>query len=161
VHRPETDTPLKNKQRGERVIALTEQTVEVLESYIQYSRLPMTDDHGREPLFTTKNGRVAKSTLRTWIYAAQLPCFHSNDCPHGENIVECDYNGDRQGHQCPSTARPHSIRRGGVTKFLTDGIPETAVGDRADMSKDVLDEHYDARSDTEKAETRRQFFGDE
>ncbi|MXR50662.1 tyrosine-type recombinase/integrase [Halovenus sp. WSH3] len=160
-HRPETDTPLKNKQRGERVIALTDDTVDVLTEYIEYHRQPVTDEYGREPLFTTENGRPAKTTLRGTLYRAQLPCFHSNDCPHGQGIVECDYNTDKQRHNCPSTVKPHSIRRGGVTKFLSDGIPETAVGDRADMTQDVLSEHYDARSPTEKAEVRRQHFGDE
>jgi len=119
-----------------------------------------TADHDREPLFTTENGRAAKTTLRAWLYRAQLPCWHSNDCPHGQDIITCDYNADKQRHKCPSTARPHSIRRGSVTNYLKDGVPEVAVGDRADMSQDILNEHYDARSPEERAETRRQYFED-
>lgn len=160
THRPETDTPLKNKQGGERVVALSPDIVDIIEAYVDYERPPVTDDYDREPLFATKNGRAAKSTLRNWLYQAQLPCHHSNDCPHGRDIVSCEYVQDKQRHNCPSTVRPHSIRRGGVTKFLSDGIPETVVGDRADMSKDVLSDHYDARSPEEKAEVRRQYFED-
>lgn len=158
VHRPETDTPLKNKGRGERVIALRPETVSVLEQYININRSPVEDDHGREPLLATRHGRPDKSTLRAWVYQAQLPCFHSNDCPHGVSQQECDYWKDAQRNNCPSTVPPHDVRRGAITNFLADDVPETAVSDRADVSKQVLDEHYDKRSQEQKSEQRRQYF---
>ncbi|MFB6083860.1 MAG: tyrosine-type recombinase/integrase [Halorientalis sp.] len=158
VHRPATDTPLKNKKRGERVIALRDGVVSAIERYIDLHRTPVTDKHGRDPLFTTPNGRPVKDTLRGWLYKAQLPCYHSNDCPHGTNQQECDLWTDGNRKDCPSTVRPHDIRRGAVTKFLGDDVPETAVSDRADMSKQVLDEHYDKRSPEQKSEQRRQYF---
>lgn len=158
VHRPGTDTPLKNKNRGERVIALLSSTVDVLSQYVKVHRPSVVDEHGREPLFATHHGRADKGTLRSWLYQAQLPCFHSNDCPHGTNQQDCDYWKDKERMHCPSTVKPHSIRRGAITKFLGDDIPETAITDRADVSKQTMDMHYDRRTMVEKSEQRRKYF---
>lgn len=53
-HRPATDTPLKNKGNGERMVGLREEEVEVLNDYIRHKREDVTDEHGRNPLITTK-----------------------------------------------------------------------------------------------------------
>jgi hypothetical protein len=37
-------------------------------------------------------------------------------------------------------------------------VPETAVSDRADVTKDIIDQHYDQRSDKEKMEQRRGYL---
>ncbi|GAB7018702.1 tyrosine-type recombinase/integrase [Halostagnicola bangensis] len=68
VHRPETETPLKNAQHGERYVALSTNTVEVLGDYIDHTRDEVTDDYGRDPLFTTTQGRPTLSTLRRTVY---------------------------------------------------------------------------------------------
>jgi hypothetical protein len=39
-------------------------------------------------------------------------------------------------------------------------VPETVVGDRANVSQEVLDQHYDRRTDREKMELRRQYLDD-
>ncbi len=64
-HRPETDTPLKNGKSAERYIALSVDVSEVLADYIEENRHSVTDEHGREPLFTTKRGRPAKNSTQT------------------------------------------------------------------------------------------------
>lgn len=63
-HRPESDTPLKNKQRGERLLALDSETVETLADYVDHTRPDVTDKHGRKPLFASEEGRVGSSTIR-------------------------------------------------------------------------------------------------
>ena len=52
-HRPETETPLKNKSRGERQVNLNEGVCEVLDDFIEANHPHVEDDHGRMPLLGT------------------------------------------------------------------------------------------------------------
>lgn len=81
-HRPETGTPLKNKWKSERKPPIRESLRDVIVDYIEEHRHDVTDDHGREPLLTTKQGRPAKTTIQRNIYAMTRPCYYTNDCPH-------------------------------------------------------------------------------
>jgi site-specific recombinase XerD len=156
-HRPPA-TPIKNKERGERFVTLADETLSAIETYNTVNREPMTDEHGREPLFVTQNGRASKASLRNWIYLAQMPCFQRTVCPHGREISECEHRAYHGRKDCPSTERPHDIRRGAITHFLSDDVPQQAVSDRCDVSGDVLSEHYDQRGKEARAEQRRKFF---
>lgn len=76
-HRPESGTHLKNGCEedntpgdGERNVELSDDVIHALQLYIQMNRHDVTDEYGREPLFTTRHGRASKSTLRRWIYRA-------------------------------------------------------------------------------------------
>ncbi|MFC6723777.1 tyrosine-type recombinase/integrase [Halobium palmae] len=157
-HRPEQGTSLKNGRSGERVITLSEDLLKAIETFIDVNRTPTTDDYDRRPLLTTRHGRADKSTLRCWVYRAQQPCYHSNECPHDEDIPTCGWARTYERDKCPSTTMPHNIRRGAITYFLSNDIPKRAVSDRTNVSGDVLDTHYDQRSETGKAEQRRKFF---
>ena len=157
VHRPETDTPLKNAQHGERYVALSTKTVEVLADYIDHSRDDVADEYGREPLFTTTQGRPTLSTLRRTVYRVTQPCFLGG-CPHERNPENCEAEGYKGGATCPSSVRPHDIRRGAITNFLLNDVPEQVVSDRMNVSKEILDKHYDKRTEEEKAEQRRGFL---
>jgi hypothetical protein len=42
--------------------------------------------------------------------------------------------------------------------MLREGIPEQVVSDRSNVSPDVLDQHYDRRSERERMEVRREFL---
>jgi len=159
-HRPETDTPLKNKDRAERYIALSEDVTSVLADYIDTKRVDVTDEYGREPLFTTENGRAPVKTLRRWFQCATRPC-NWTECPHNRSPSECDAAGkQRKASDCPSSRSGHPIRRGSITHHLRKDIPEKVVSDRCNVSSDVLDRHYDRRSEDEKAEQRRQYLED-
>ncbi|WP_417936025.1 tyrosine-type recombinase/integrase [Haloarcula saliterrae] len=158
-HRPETDTPLKNGDRAERYIALSTEVSDVLSDYISEHRHPVTDDNGRNPLFTTKRGRPAKNSIRRNIYAATRPCATGRGCPHNKDPDTCEAaQRTNDACKCPSTVSGHPVRRGAITHHLRQDVPEKVVSDRMNVSQDVLDQHYDRRTEDEKAEQRRQFI---
>jgi integrase len=149
VHRPEQETELKNAVGGERPIAITAELALLLEDYIENSRHDVTDEYGREPLFTTSRGRMHRSTLRGVVYRTTAPCFRNEPCP------DCTGTEDRK---CGEAVSPHAIRRGSITHYLTEDVPIEIVGDRMDVSRDVLDKHYDKRSEDVKLEQRRGYL---
>ena len=158
-HRPDTETPLKNGDTAERFITLSGDVTEVLADYVTENRHAVTDEYGREPLFTTKRGRPAKNSIRRSVYAATRPCATGRDCPHGEDPDTCEAaQRTNDACKCPSTVSGHPVRRGSITHFLRRDVPEKVVSDRMNVSQDVLDEHYDRRTEDEKAEQRRQFL---
>jgi site-specific recombinase XerC len=158
VHRPETDTPIKKQQRGERVISLQQQSCDILDDYIKLHRHAQTDAYGRTPLVTSKQGRLSTSSLRRAVYRLTQPCQVTGECPHNYEIESCEHKGYTSGSGCPSSRAPHDVRRGAITHFLSEDIPKEIVQDRCDVSPDVIDHHYDVRTDAEKAEQRRKYF---
>lgn len=58
-HRPETGTPLKNKQAANRSIAIGPRYADVLTDHIQVNRTDVRDEHGRQPLITSEYGRLS------------------------------------------------------------------------------------------------------
>lgn len=160
-HRPDTDTPLKNKQNGERLVALNPTVCAVISDYIDVNRQEVTDDFGRKSLLTTKNGRPSNTTIRTTIYQYTRPCVYRGSCPHGRNEDECEaLNARWTASKCPSSVSPHAIRRGSITHHLTQDVPEQVVSDRMNVSQRVLEEHYDRRSEEVKVEQRRNYLND-
>jgi len=158
-HRPDSDTPLKNGTNAERLMALDEQTTEIISDYIDHTRIEITDEYDRNPLFTSKRGRLGVSTLRRTIYKWSRPCVLGNGCPHDRIIDDCEaYNVVAKGAECPSSRSPHEVRRGSISHLLNENTPVRAISDRADVSEDILDQHYDARGEKEQMESRRQFF---
>jgi len=156
-HRPETGTPLKNGRRGQRVIALSDHVVDVITDYIDVHRRSKVDDEGREPLFTTRYGRVSGTAIKRAVYRVTRPC-NWGSCPHNREMDACEATVDADASKCPSTVSPHPVRRGSITHHLLNDVPDTAVSDRCDVSADVLDHHYDQRTEYEKAEARRRYI---
>lgn len=155
-HRPEDETPLKNKTNGERNVALDSRTCNIFRDYINVHRHEVTDDHGRDPLFSTEHGRLSKGTLRTYIYRMTRPCIYDNECPHDREPDECEARQGRMtASKCPDSVAPHAIRRGAITHYLSEDVPAKVVSDRMNVSQDVISEHYDSRSEHEKMEQRR------
>lgn len=155
-HRPDSETPLKNKKEGERDIALSAGLVEVLTDYIEEHRINVTDEYNRRPLFATEFGRVTTNTFRSRIYAMTRPCEYGQGCPYDRDPKNCEATERRwTASKCPDSISPHAIRRGAITHFLSEDVPDTVVSDRMNVSKDILDKHYDARSNRQKMEQRR------
>lgn len=155
-HRPDTGTPLKNKHEGERPVSITQQVVETIEDYCDVNRDDVVDEHGREPLLTTEHGRPNVSWLRRVVHRCTKPCLYT-ECPHDRLKDECPDTG-YGGSGCPSSRPPHDVRRGVITHYRRKDIPAQAIVDRANVSLDILDKHYDVRSETERANQRRDHF---
>jgi site-specific recombinase XerD len=159
-HRPEEDTRLKNKEKGERYVSLSPEVCDSLDAYLQYNRIEAADDYGRNPMFTSRFGRVAKSSLRDSLYRVSRPCKYTGDCPHDRDLNSCEALEDGKASKCPSSVSPHAIRRGSITHHLSEDVPDKVVGDRMNVSLDVLEKHYDRRSEEEKADQRRDYLDD-
>jgi len=159
VHRPETDTPLKNAGHGERTVALSEETCTVIDDYLTHNRIDQVDKHGREPLITTKHGRPAHVTVRRAVYCLTRPCVYAGECPEGKDPDHCEAAQDGDyASRCPATVSPHDVRRGALTHMLRADVPKQVVSDRSDVSPDVLDKHYNQLTEREKMEKRREYL---
>ena len=154
VHRPETRTPLKNDEGSERVNRISDRVAQAIQDYIDGPRKRVTDEHGRYPLVSTAQGRVAPSTLRNIVYKWTIPCKIGEECPHDEEPSTCEWTSYNTACKCPSSRSPHDIRKARVTKYRNDGIARGIVSDRLDASTGILDKHYDRASKREKAERR-------
>lgn len=158
-HRPESDTPLKKQQEGERIIGIKPEVAEVISDYIGTNRYEVTDEYGREPLLTTTHGRPHRQTVQAASYAVTRPCVATGECPHGRDIDECRAAKNRQqAFRCPSSKSPHSVRRGAITAWLSNDAPEKFTADRASTNVNTLTKHYDRRTEMEKMEQRREWI---
>ncbi|WP_435186907.1 tyrosine-type recombinase/integrase [Halobellus sp. EA9] len=157
-HRPSSETPLKNTEASERAVALDDETTTVLGEYVEVRRIDVVDEYGRRPLFTTENGRVAKTTIRRDVCASTRPCLWG-PCPHDRDPADCAAANDpERSYDCPSSVTPHPVRRGSLTHHLLNDVPEQVVSDRMDVSQEVLGEHYDERTRTQQMEQRREYL---
>ena len=151
VHRPDQGTTLKNGKTGERPVAITDGLAQLLGEYIEHNRIGAVDDSGREPLVTSDHGRLSRTSYRRTVYQTTAPCFRDQPCP------DCVDSPERK---CPEAVSPHAIRRGSITHYLTEDVPTEVVSDRMNVSRDVLDQHYDRRSNKVKLEQRRGYLED-
>ena len=157
-HRPDTGTPIKNKGDGERLVALSDDICELLDDWLTNKRPDVTDDHGREPLLASREGRLQKTTLRMYVYRWTRPCTHGEECPHDRDPDDCEANTRDAASKCPSSVSPHAIRRGSITHSLNSDMPDKVVSDRANVSPKVIEQHYDRRTEQEKMEQRRDYL---
>lgn len=158
VHRPDEDTPIKNSTDGERFIALSDEVCQFLIDWIDQRRPAVTDEYGREPLISTSQGRAHTTTLRSDCYRYTRLCISTGECPHGRDIDDCPATEYERASECPSSESPHALRRGGITHSLQQDWPMKVVGDRANVSEQVLEMHYDRRTEKEKMEQRRDYL---
>ncbi|RQG97235.1 tyrosine-type recombinase/integrase [Natrarchaeobius chitinivorans] len=160
VHRPESGTPLKNDEKGERFNRVSERVAQALQDYIEGPRQSITEDSGRQPLVTTRFGRASPTCIRDTLYKWSRPCAIGIDCPHDEDPATCEAATHDAASKCPSSRSPHDVRKARVTKYRNDGVHRGIVSDRLDASEQVLDKHYDRASKREKADRRwRQIQG--
>ena len=158
-HRPETGTPIKNQHQGERTVAIDDDLCHLLNDWVSDQRPSVTDDHGRQPLLATTQGRPHAQTIQKYVYASTRPCIYTGTCPIGRDQDSCEALATANtASKCPESVSPHAIRRGSITHWLQRDVPMRAVSDRANVSQDVLSTHYDQRSEHEKAEQRRRYL---
>ena len=159
-HRPTTGTPLKRKSNGERDVLISLDTAEIISDFIESQRPDVLDEHGREPLLSTRHGRRARTTIQRMVYTATRPCHYENACPFDEDPETCEANTWDGASKCPGSVSPHALRRGYVTAARNAGQPKDVTGERVNMSGKVLDKHYDKGNHSEKAERRREYLSD-
>ncbi len=159
-HRPETDTPLKNGIEGERMVALNPDVCRVIEDWIDHNRHDVIDDYNRKPLLTSRNGRMPRTGIRNAVYRVTRPCYYGAECPKDRDPAHCEATTYPHYSKCPVNVSPHAIRRGSITHFLIEDVPEKVVSDRMNVGQDVLDKHYDKRSEEVKVEQRRDFISE-
>ena len=160
VHRPDTDTPLKNKENGERWNAISEYVAGVVQDYIDGPRHAVFDENGRKPLITTRTERASRSTIRQTMYRVTRPCWYGEECPHDRDPEECEATDNMEASKCLSARSPHDVRSGRVTAYRRGDVPRRIVSDRLNASDQILDRHYDRRGEREKAEQRRDYLPD-
>jgi len=148
-HQPERGTPLKNKRDGERFLNLNQETADILADWIHERHPETEDDHGRVPLLGTNYGRISKSNLRKQVYWATAPQFVGDDCSC--DVDDHDYN---RIHECDDAVSPHALRRGSITWLLREEVPKPVVSERANVSSEILDAHYNETSLREQMELR-------
>jgi len=159
-HRPESDTPLKNGKRGERWVWLGPVITRTIEDYVQTNREDVTDEYGRRPLFTSKQGRLSKTGVRNVTYRCTHPCM-MHECPHDRDPETCEALGKHNSpSKCPSAKSPHSWRRGAITDHLIRSVSPEIVSERMNVSLEILYKHYDARNQDEKMAVRRKHLMD-
>jgi hypothetical protein len=156
-HRPETDTPLKNKSDANRPVGIPPETSAVIRRYIDHHRLDVHDEYGRAPLLATRVGRPVPGTIQSWSYLATEPCLHS-PCPHDREREECEYTDRDHASKCPSSRSPHQIRTGSIGWQLDVGLPPWVVSERANSAIETIEGYYDKRTPREKMERRRRPF---
>ncbi len=154
-HRPDTDTPLKNKNRGERPVALPTEAMDVVREYVDDERRDVRDDYDRKPLLPSAVGRPTNNTLRNWSYMATEPCLLL-DCPHDKEREACDWTEYVHASKCPSSRSPHRIRTGSITWQLNLGFPPEVVSERVNATVDVIENHYDWASREERWRRRHE-----
>lgn len=159
-HRPNTGTPLKKKEKGERDVLITFDTAQVIADYCENARPDATDEYGREPLIATEYGRRARTTIQRLVYTATRPCHYTNECPFEEDPKTCEAATWNGASKCPGSVSPHALRRGYVTAARNAGQPKDVTGERVNMTGRVLDKHYDKGSYDDKAERRRSHLKD-
>lgn len=167
-HRPESGTPLKKDEYSERNISISGKLTALLQEWVDNQRPDVTDDHGRHPLFATKNGRVYKTTLQRNIYTATRPCHVGEPCPHNRDPDECEATTYNTASKCPTSVSPHALRRSTATLHRAKGHDRTTVGMKLDMSEETLENHYE-ETDFEQERANRKgllddfddFYGDD
>lgn len=159
VHRPESDTGLKNQKRSQRKVFISSEIAEVIEDYVSEQRPEVTDDYGRQPLLASR-GRLAASTIREYVYRWTRPCVLNKPCPKGydeDEIADCEYRQNcHKAAKCPSASSPHTVRRGYITHELNAAVPDDVVGDRCDVTPAVMEKHYDQRDESDKLALRKE-----
>jgi integrase len=151
---------LKNKHGAERQVNLHGWVCDVLDEYLDMHHHDVTDEYGRTPLITTEHGRPVRSNIRGHTNSLTRPCVYTRDCPHDRDSNTCDAAQTRKmAQRCPSSVPPHAIRRSAITAWLNEGHSKELLSDRMNVSVKTLEKHYDARTEGEKRELRKEAFG--
>lgn len=157
--RKSAGSALKNGSGGERDVTLSEDLRTTLVDYIEVKRNDVTDEYGRQPLFTTRYGRLPRQRAYKNLVPLTRPCELTGDCPHEREIENCDAaQFSEKAPACPSSVSLHPIRRGSITYHINRGWPKEKLSERVDVSVSVLTKHYDARTKEQERQGRKEYL---
>jgi hypothetical protein len=162
-NRKKSGTPLKNNNSSERDVTVSDNLAEVLQDYLTSRRDPTTEDSGREPLFTVpgSGSRMYRQRAYKNVVAVTRPCVVSRKCPHNQEIENCEAAQRKpKAPSCPSSVANHAVRKGSITNHINEGWPKEALSERVDVGVDVLEKHYDFRTNEKQRQNRRQYLHD-
>lgn len=157
-HRPDAGTPIKNKDSGERMVAINPDLSELLDDWIADQREDVTDEYGRDPLVTTTQGRISANTINSYVYQWTRPCVYDRQCPVNRDPDDCEAMDSNEASKCPDSVSSHAVRRGSITHHLESDVPTEIVSERANVGPDVIEQHYDQRTERDKMEQRRKYL---
>lgn len=162
-YRHRENTPLKNNVDGQRPVALSDEIGEILRAYIRVNRIPVSEEDGRQPLFTTEkgSGRMSKGAIRRTFYLVTQPCRFGLECPHSRDPETCTAREHGKEAQCPSARSPHPIRTGAITNHRDEEWPPEVLSERANATPDVIRDHYDHPQLLQRMQSRRDYLDDE
>jgi len=86
------------------------------------------------------------------VYHVTRPRYYGESCCCDEQY---SYS---YASKCGLSRSPHCLRNGSLTHLLKNDVPKQVVSDRADVSPDVLDKHYNKMTEEEKMEQRREYL---
>lgn len=157
-NRPDTGTRLKNGAAGERIVEVNPTTVEVLVFWIERDRPDKADGFGRDPFFSTRQGRASSSSLRSYCYLATQPCVY-RQCPHGRERHSCEYIHRNHASKCPSSRSPHPVRTGSITWQLDRTGDIEYVSERVNAAPETIRRYYDVSTVEQRYRERRKGIG--
>ena len=152
-------TGLKNGKGSERHIILREDVCDAVDEYLKYNWTPTTEDSGRRPLLVTErgSGRIAKLTIRKYIYELTRPCKTIDKCPTGINSADCPAVGDGKTFtSCKENASPKALRTGLISHLRDQGVDIEDVSGEVDATPQVLKEHYDKPDEDKRRRARNE-----
>lgn len=65
---------------------------------------------------------------------------------------------NKQAANCPSSVAAHAIWRGSITAHRKADIPKDIASGRMDVSGEVLEKHYDGRTEVERSQQRKKYL---
>jgi len=158
-HRPDSDTPLKNQESGERPVGLSTEVSEMLQDYIRVTRPEVEDEYSRKPLFSSQkgSGRMSKGAIRCRFNIITQPCRYGV-CPHDRDTDTCEALDHGYEARCPSARSPHRIRTGSITHHRDEGWPPEVLAERVNATPEVIRTHYDQPNLLKRMESRRDYL---
>jgi len=158
-HRPDSETPLKKQEEGERPVSLKDEFGELLRDYIEVNRPNIEDEYGRRPLFASKKGggRMSKGAIRRRFYIMTQPCRYGT-CPHNRDPDDCEALEHGREQRCPSARSPHKIRTGSITDHRDRDWTPADLAERVNATPKTIREHYDHPDLLRRMESRRRTY---
>ncbi len=155
-HHREQETRLKNGEKSENTVTISDAAAEVLQDYIQIHRVDI-EENGREPLLVSPHGRLSTSTIRKYVYKWSRPCVIGKGCPDGRDKKTCEaMELSDCASKCPFSKPPVALRHGYISNLRRQGVSLYTISRRCDVSEEVIEKHYSELTEEEERELRRQ-----